>query len=279
MEKRTYGAILAESEKTFEEAGIEEYRADAWILFSYYFQMERAKFFLDRERVPEEETQVQAFGAAVKRRLCHVPVQYITGQQEFMGLTFQVTPDVLIPRQDTEVLVEQVLKYAQGKRVLDMCTGSGCIIISLSKLAGLGCAVGVDISPGALDVAEKNALSLGASVEFIQSDLFENVVGQYDIIVSNPPYIAEDEFGGLARIVREQEPVLALAGGGDGLDFYRRIAADAGDFLSSGGRLFLEIGCRQGESVQGLLREQVFTDVRVMKDLAGLDRVVSAVRV
>lgn len=278
MEGKTYREILAECEKIFERAGIEEYRADAWILFSHYFQMERAKYFMDRECVPAEDGIVQIFLEAVERRLHHVPVQYITGQQEFMGFPFRVTPDVLIPRQDTEVLVEQVLKCAQEKRVLDMCTGSGCIIISLSKMANLQYAVGVDVSTAALDVAKKNAQSLHASVDFVQSDLFENVSGQYDIIVSNPPYIAQGEFAVLTEEVREQEPMLALSGGTDGLDFYRRIAEDAGRFLSAQGQIFLEIGCGQGECVRGLLQEREFGDIKVIKDLAGLDRVVTAVK-
>ena len=278
MERKTYGEILTECEKTFEQAGIEEYQSDAWILFSHYFQMERAKYFLDRECVPTETGMIQEFLEAVEKRLHHVPVQYITGQQEFMGFPFRVSPEVLIPRLDTEVLVEKVLEYAEGKRVLDMCTGSGCIILSLAKLVSLQSAVGVDVSRAALDVAEKNAALLHASVDFLQSDLFENVVGEYDIIVSNPPYIAEEEFRTLTKEVREQEPMLALSGGVDGLDFYRRIAENAGRFLSSQGRIFLEIGCGQGTSVSGLLREQGFEDVKVIKDLAGLDRVITAVK-
>ncbi len=278
MVRKTYGEILAECENTFEWAGIEEYQSDAWILFSHYFQMNRAGYFMDRECMPADDGMVKGFLKAVERRLHHVPVQYITGQQEFMGFSFRVTPDVLIPRLDTEVLVEQALEYAAGKRVLDMCTGSGCIILSLSRLASLQYAVGVDISPAALDVARNNARSLHASVDFLQSDLFENISGQYDIIVSNPPYIAQEEFAVLTEEVRSQEPMLALSGGADGLDFYRRIARDAGRFLSPQGRIFLEIGCRQGESVSGLLREQEFGDVKVIKDLAGLDRVVTAVK-
>lgn len=278
MERKNYGEILAECEKTFEQAGIEEYQSDAWILFSHYFQMERAKYFLDRECVPTEAGMIQEFLEAVEKRLHHVPVQYITGQQEFMGFSFQVNPEVLIPRLDTEVLVENVLEYVEGKRVLDMCTGSGCIILSLAKLASLQHAVGVDISRAALDVAEKNAALLHASVDFLQSDLFENVVGEYDIIVSNPPYIAEEEFETLTKEVREQEPMLALSGGVDGLDFYRRIAEDAGVFLSPQGRIFLEIGCGQGAGVSRLLREQGFENIKVIKDLAGLDRVVAAVK-
>ncbi len=278
MERKTYGEILAECEKTFEQAGIEEYQSDAWILFSHYFQMERAKYFLDRECVPTEAGMIQEFQGAVEKRLHHVPVQYITGQQEFMGFPFQVNPEVLIPRLDTEVLVENVLEYAEGKRVLDMCTGSGCIILSLAGLRSVQCGVRLDISSGALDVAEKNAALLHASVDFLQSDLFENVVGEYDIIVSNPPYIAEEEFAALTKEVREQEPMLALSGGADGLDFYRRIAEDAGGFLSPRGRIFLEIGCGQGAGVSRLLREQGFEDVKVIKDLAGLDRVIAAVK-
>ncbi|MDE7300163.1 MAG: peptide chain release factor N(5)-glutamine methyltransferase, partial [Lachnospiraceae bacterium] len=205
----------------------------------------------------------------------HIPLQYLTGSQEFMGMEFQVTRDVLIPRQDTERLVEEVLRCCSGKRVLDVCTGSGCIIISLAKLAKLKEAAGCDLSEKALAVAGANAGKLGAQVRFFQSDMFSCVDGRYDIIVSNPPYIRSEDIDGLMPEVRCHEPRMALDGGEDGLSFYRLIAGQAGQFLVPDGRLYLEIGCDQAEAVSELLRQRGFRELMVVKDYAGLDRVVT----
>lgn len=191
---------------------------------------------------------------------------------------------MLIPRQDTEILVETVLEDLEpNMRVLDVCTGSGCILISLLKMLQDGRGqdtvkgVGVDISKEALEVAEKNARKHNTEAVFLQSDLFENVEGMYDIIVSNPPYIKTEEIEKLEDEVKLYDPMLALDGKEDGLYFYRKIIKESRKYLKKNGKLYFEIGHTQGEEVKTLMEEEGFSDVRVKKDLAGLDRVVYGV--
>ena len=197
-------------------------------------------------------------------------------EQYFCGLTFHVDSSVLIPRQDTETAVETALPYlTPDSRVLDLCTGSGCIIITLAKQAGLRDAAGSDISGKALAIAARNARELGCpDIRFIQSDLFEKITGRYDMIISNPPYIPSDVIGGLMQEVRDHEPHSALDGGADGLDFYREITAQAGAHLTPGGILLTEIGYDQGETAAALFEEAGFADVKAVRDLAGNNRVV-----
>jgi release factor glutamine methyltransferase len=195
-----------------------------------------------------------------------------------MGLEFDVSPHVLIPRQDTEILVEEALKLCEGKKVLDMCTGSGCIIISIAKLGKSAGVAAVDISAEALNVAKGNAAKNEVKVEFIESDLFEKVEGDYDIIVSNPPYIRTKVMEELMPEVKDHEPVIALDGSKDGLYFYRKITASLKQHLRSGGTILYEIGYDQGEAVRDILKQEGFTDILVKKDLSGLDRVVTARR-
>ena len=189
-----------------------------------------------------------------------------------MGLEFQVNENVLIPRQDTEILVEEVLKVCHGKTVLDLCTGTGCIIISLTKLGKVKEATASDISYKALEVARLNATNHKVSIE---SDLFEKIDGKYDIIVSNPPYITSKDMENLMPEVKDYEPRLALDGSEDGLLYYRRIVREARRHLKDNGMIFFEIGYNQGEEVQELLRKEGFVDISLYKDLAGLDRLVS----
>ena len=212
-----------------------------------------------------------------------MPLQHITGSQEFMGLSFQVNDKVLIPRQDTELLVEEVmLQLHDGMSILDVCTGSGCILLSLLQYSNNCKGLGLDISKEALLVAEQNKKNLGFSAKFLESNLFSALEtdealekwGKFDIIVSNPPYIESEVVGTLAEEVKDHEPVLALDGGKDGLDFYRKIAKEAGAYLNRGGMLFLEIGYNQGEAVTKLLKEYGFRDVQLKKDYGGLDRIV-----
>jgi release factor glutamine methyltransferase len=211
----------------------------------------------------------------IEKRRKHIPLQHILGYQEFMGLRFHVNNKVLIPRQDTEILVEEVLKNLLDKMsILDMCTGSGCVLISLLHYSNDCIGTGVDISDHALEIARTNALEHHVTAEFIQSNLFENVHGKYDIIVSNPPYIASHEIEGLMKEVRDFEPVLALDGKEDGLFFYREIINQAVNYLYSGASLFFEIGYNQGEEVSLLMKEAGFQEVEIVKDFAGLDRVV-----
>ena len=223
------------------------------------------------------------FRSMIDRRSARVPLQQILGSQEFMGLTFRVTPDVLIPRQDTETLVEQVLQEQKDPdiRLLDLCTGSGCIAISLAVKGGYESVTATDLSEEALKVAERNAKTHQKKIIFRQGDLFSALprteAGTFDIITSNPPYIPTAVIATLEPEVREHEPMMALDGTEDGLRFYRQIAQEAGTWLKPGGAIYLEIGYDQGEAVSGLLREAGFDKVRVVKDLPGKDRVVCGV--
>ena len=269
----TMEALLQQGVATLEQAEIMNAELDARYLLEHILQIRRVDFLLDRQREVSTEQQ-EAYMHKIDLRATHVPLQHILGNQEFMGYEFLVNEHVLIPRQDTEVLVETALPLVDGKRVLDLCTGSGCIIISLSKMGHLQQAVGVDLSEEALSVAKENARMLEADVTFLHSDLFEQVTSVYDVIVSNPPYIETETIAGLMEEVRDHEPRMALDGGRDGLDFYRRIVQDSVSYLADGGYLCFEIGCEQGQAVRTLLEEQGFTECRIVKDLAGLDRVV-----
>lgn len=254
---------------------INDAELDAWYLLSHVTGLTRADFFIKGDEMMSEE-QESRYEELLARRTSHEPLQYIIGTQEFMGLSFVVRDGVLIPRQETELLVEEALPLSEGKRVLDMCTGSGCIIVSIAKLANATQAVGVDISEQALDVAKENATRLDVQVEFVQSNLFEKVEGQFDVIVSNPPYIASNVIPELMPEVREYEPMLALDGKEDGLFFYRMIISQAKEHLVEGGTILFEIGHDQGEAVATLLEQAGYEDVVVKKDYAGLDRIVRA---
>lgn len=270
----TIGEAYHWAKQKLSAEGIADAPVDARLLLTKLSGLSTASLYFDAERALDDRL-CERYRSAVERRASHVPLQYITGEQEFMGLPFLVSPAVLIPRQDTECLVEGAMRHCSGRRVLDMCTGSGCIILSLAKLCGLSAAVGVDVSAEALAVAARNARALGVEVCLIQSDLFGQVAGTFDVIVSNPPYIRTGELAGLMPEVRDHEPRMALDGDADGLCFYRRIAGEAGGHLSDGGMLFLEIGCDQAEAVTGLLSENGFGEISVGRDYAGLDRVVS----
>jgi len=260
--------------KTLTEAGIEEAKSDTLLLLDAFCHVSRNDILIHGE-VQLEAEQVTAFEKALKKRCTRIPVQHITGVQNFMGLDFYVNEHVLIPRFDTEILVEEVMKELHdGFSVLDMCTGSGCILLSLLRYSNNCKGVGVDISEDALAVAQKNQERLGLEASFINSNLFEQVTGKYDIIVSNPPYIRSDVIPTLMEEVRLHEPILALDGTEDGLFFYRKIVEESPAYLNGGGMLFFEIGYDQGEAVKGLMQETGFKNVKVVKDFAGLDRVV-----
>ena len=272
----TYSELLAAGVKLLTEAGFEEARTDVRALMFHVCKMDFMSFLRDGNlSVPEEQEIL--FWELIARRRNHEPVQYITGEQEFCGLCFQVQPGVLIPRPETELLAEAVFTDAKGKRVLDMCTGSGCIAVTVAKLGSPAFMAASDYSADALAVARRNAALLEADVTFFQGDLFENVDGLYDIIVSNPPYIKSSVVDELMPEVRAYEPRLALDGTEDGLLFYRRIAAEAKDYLVPGGRLLFEIGHDQGETVPEILETEGYTSIEVRKDYAGLDRMVFAV--
>lgn len=247
---------------------------DAWLLLEYTAKIDRNYYFMHQF---EEISKILSdeYKILLVRRSEHVPLQYLTNEQEFMGFKFKVNENVLIPRQDTEILVDEAVNRLEpSMRVLDMCTGSGCIAVSLKRLVRDIEVTAADISSKALAVAIENAELNSADIEFIQSDLFENVRGKFDIIVSNPPYIPSETVDVLMEEVREHEPRLALDGMSDGLYFYRLIVRESTRFLEDKGFLLLEIGHDQREAVINIMKEAGFKAVTGIKDLAGLDRVV-----
>ena len=275
----THRQILSEATKCLSDAGIDEASTDSWALFEYVFQMNRTQYFM-RSNDLADEFVTEKFWELINRRAGHEPLQYITQKAYFMGLEFFVNPSVLIPRYDTEILVEETLKHiTEGCNILDVCTGSGCIAISLGIL-GKNCTIkGVDISKDALKVAETNKLlnkSVKAldNVTFLESDMFNNVTGQYDIIVSNPPYIRSGEVDVLMPEVVGHEPRIALDGMEDGLHFYRILASQSQKLLKDNGLLIMEIGYDQAEEVRLLLENNNYTDITVIRDFAGHNRVV-----
>jgi len=273
----TYKALYDKGKSILADARVAEAELDARLLLEAVCGTTRNDLLVhgDREETPDHE---ETYLGMIERRSHRVPLQYITGVQDFMGLEFTVNESVLIPRQDTEILVEEVMRELHdGMDILDMCTGSGCILISLLRYSNDCSGVGADISKEALDLAEANAQRLlgpQARAEFVQSDLFEAVRGSYDMIVSNPPYIPCKVIPTLMPEVREHEPLSALDGGPDGLLFYRRIVAECHGFLKPGGMLFFETGCDQAEAVRDIMAAEGFGNIQVVKDYAGLDRVV-----
>ena len=270
----TYREAIETGTRILQKENIADAKIDAWYLLQMACKVDRNFYYLHEEDELTAEQQSE-YESTVHKRAEHVPLQYIIGEQEFMGLKFKVNSNVLIPRQDTETLVEEALRVAKpGMRVLDLCTGSGCIIISLAKnVADISC-TGSDISKQALLVAKENAKANEVEVEWERSDLFENISGTFDLIVSNPPYIPTGEIPGLMPEVRDFEPVDALDGKEDGLYFYRIITEKSPEYLTSDGYLYFEIGYDQGEAGSAMMRQCGYTQVEVIKDLAGNDRVV-----
>lgn len=306
----TLTGLLKKGQKILAQAGIAEAGLDAWLLLEYTTGKSRAYYFAHGEECVTDET-ADWYLELISRRAEHIPLQHLTHQAFFMGYEFYVNENVLVPRQDTETLVESALECMKtvraensGKKphILDMCTGSGCILISLLKEIPDADGAGADLSEKALKVAMRNAQALEVAdrAEFVRSNLFsaeyftksgnpdtENDVKSaehknsngnhciaYDMIISNPPYIPTAEIEELMDEVRLHDPRMALDGMEDGLYFYRAITEQAGDYLAPGGWLLYEIGCSQGEDVAGLLRKEGFEDVEIRQDLAGLDRVV-----
>lgn len=270
----TFREAISFGEEKLNIAGIEDAKNDAWLLLTFVCKIDRTFYYVHMDDSMSVEQEAE-YESVLNKRAEHVPLQYITGEQEFMGLPFRVSDAVLIPRQDTETLVEEALKVIRpGMKVLDMCTGSGCILISILKNVVDVEGAGFDISKQAINVAKENAKLNNVTATFERSDLFEDVSDTYDVIVSNPPYIPTDVIGGLMPEVAVYEPIQALDGKEDGLHFYRRIIASASEYLKPEGMLLFEIGHDQGEAVSGLMTEAGFTGVRVVKDLAGNDRVV-----
>ncbi len=285
--------LLQVGETVLAKAGCWDSRIDAEIIMMHLLSIDRQQLFLKLPNLLDEKT-CEGYFALIDLRASGTPVQYITGEQDFMGITFRVNEHVLIPRQDTETLVEYVLEKGKelldhhkvgngGLQILDLCCGSGAIAVSLSKLLINAKVSALDISKEALAVAKENAASAGAgkSIKFIEGDLFSSLkkgIGKptYHMIVSNPPYIRSEVIPTLQREVAEHEPMLALDGGEDGLDFYRRIIEEAPQYLKKEGLLYLEIGHDQGAEVSQLAQNGgMFEEIQVIQDLAGKDRIVT----
>ena len=271
------------------ESGVPDAEWDAHLLLEHATGVSRAQFFAAQDRMLPEKT-AEEFLELVRRRAERIPLQHLTGAQEFCGIPFLVTDAVLCPRQETELLVELALgkirevkertdkagRTEESISVLDLCTGSGCILVSLLAACPELTGTGSDLSADALEVAKKNAERAGVSKRcgFVRSDLFEKTVGPFDLIVTNPPYIRSGDIPGLMAEVRDHEPRMALDGGADGLDFYRRITEGAARHLKEGGWLLAEIGFDQGEAVRSMFVEHQYKETQIRKDLSGLDRVV-----
>ena len=277
--KLTYRQMCHNGAAILADAGITDAEYDSFALLEYITGMDRTAYILNGSKsVPGDIAE--RYDAVIDRRSSHIPLQHITGQAWFYGRGFNVNSDVLVPRQDTEVLVSEALKVINAKdSVLDMCTGSGCIIITLALEKKLGRALGADISEAALKVASGNREKLGADdVTFVKSDIFSDINVNdeelFDVIVSNPPYIATGEIETLTEEVRIHDPYIALDGLEDGLHFYREITQQSMNYIKSGGWLLYEIGCTQAHDVSDIMSEYGYSNIKVIKDLAGLDRVV-----
>jgi release factor glutamine methyltransferase len=257
-------------------------RLDAEVLLMRFLGMDRLQLCMQPERELSEE-EAAGFARWVERRSLGEPVAYILGEKEFWSLRFEVGCEVLIPRPETECLIEEVLRFyrppGEGLRVLDIGTGSGAIGVVLARELPAARVVATDISPGALAVASRNAVAHGVAgrMEFVQGDLFAAVSGDLDLICSNPPYIAEDEYAILPAGIRNFEPRGALIAGPDGLDFHRRIIREGVHRLKTGGRIFLEIGEGQQGPIEAFFRDACdYDDISFRRDYGGIDRVASA---
>ena len=267
------GELLALNIMSEDEAAAEAKHALSWVI-----GCDISALYL-YGNTPVTDTELYRMDRLLEKRATGCPLAYIMGERWFMGLRFIVTPDVLIPRQETELLAETAIgmvRYMQCASVLDMCTGSGCVALSVAKYSRAR-VTAADISPAALEVAKKNAESLGVKAEFIESDLFSNINGSYDIITANPPYVSKEVYNTLMPEVRLFEPKGALISSDSGLAFYKRIARACKAHLNKGGSLLLEIGDEQGRDVKNILEENGFSDVSVRKDYSGNDRLASGV--
>lgn len=285
---RTYKDVLEDGIQLLETAAIEEARLDAWLLLEYTADITRAWYYAHMDDGLDAKTE-ERYRTLCTKRAQHIPLQHITGRAYFMGYEFCVDERVLVPRQDTEVLVEEAIsrmRNLEKPQILDMCTGSGCILLSLLLELPQALGTGVDVSEGALCVAKENRKRLGLEqrAELIQSDLFSadyfqknsgNDHMEYDMLISNPPYIRTEDIEGLMEEVRFHDPVLALDGKENGLYFYEKITEQAGTYLKPGGWLMYEIGCDQGMDVSEIMKKNGFEQIEIKKDLAGLDRVVT----
>ena len=274
-------ALLRKGKELLEVSGAKEISLDCQLFMMKATGLTKVELFTKSNYVLTENESCLYFNMVEKKKM-HMPTQYILGRCEFMGLVFLVNENVLIPRSDTEILVETVLRYAEKEdinSVIDIGTGSGCISVSLKKF-GIKDVSAVDISEEALAMAKHNAKENSADIKFIKSDLFKSVPEYvFDAVVSNPPYIERDVITELSEEVKGYEPVLALDGGIDGLDFYKKIIEQSKSYLRAGGRIFFEIGYNQSEALHKLMKASSFKEIETIKDLAGLDRVVTGIKV
>lgn len=274
---KTYKDALEYGKQRLLECKIEDAKLDAWLLLEHVSGISRSWYFVHEDDEISQE-DMEKYQRLIEQRGKHIPLQQLTKEAYFYGMKFFVNENVLIPRQDTEILVEQVLNLSKGRenlKLLDMCTGSGCILLALLANLKKASGTGVDLSEKALEVAQRNGEELGIEVSWVQSDLFDKVSGSYDIIVSNPPYIETSVIEGLMDEVKLYEPRMALDGTEDGLFFYREITMQAGKYLKNNGILAFEIGYNQGKAVSEFMKENGYKEVQVLQDLAGLDRVVT----
>ena len=278
----TVREALEKGKNLLSQAGIEEAALDARLLLEHVTGLDRGSLLFGwAKELPAG--QLQAYKVLLKRRAAREPLQHILGSVSFMGIDIACDGRALIPRQETELLAEQAILFSKKTEnagrltALDLCTGTGCIAVAMALLGRFKTVSASDVSEAALALASRNIAENGASVALYQGDLFDAVPDlKFDVIVSNPPYIAAGEINTLMPEVREHDPYMALDGGADGLDFYRRIAAEAPRHLEPGGRLLLEIGAEQAQAVSGLLAEKGFTDIRILQDYSGRDRIVTA---
>lgn len=278
----TIKEILDKGVELLRENHIQNPILDAQLILANLLKVDKLYIMTNIDQKISQDIEKNFINDILKRTK-NMPLQYIVGLQEFMGLTFNVNSNVLIPRPDTEILVEEVIKKIKPEKnydILDIGTGSGCISISLAKFIENCQIFSVDISSEALKIAKDNAKlnDVEDKIVFLNGDIFEPFISgeKFDIMVSNPPYIETDVIETLDANVRDYEPRLALDGGIDGMDYYRRIINQADKYLNSNGLIFFEIGFKQANSTINLLKENGFADINIAKDLAGLDRVISA---
>lgn len=277
----TYGELCREGCRVLQNAGIDDAKYDSLELLLFIFGMDRSRYLINAG-CQADSTKVSEYEEVIAKRASHIPLQHITGEAWFYGECFKINTAVLIPRQDTEILVDEALKHVDAEScVLDMCTGSGCILISLALKSRFKYGLGVDILSEALEIAEINAKNLKArNVFWQQSNLFENINKnhKFDVIVSNPPYIRTSQIKNLAEEVRLHDPFIALDGKADGLHFYREITTKSSQYLNDGGWLIYEIGWDQADDVKSIMIEGGYKEIQIIKDLAGLDRVAAGHR-
>ena len=270
--------ILNEGVEILKQANIEDPILKSRILLSYILKKEK-EYLITHDEDELSDEIYKDFIEKIKRLKNNEPIQYVINKQEFMGIELYVNNDVLIPQPDTEILVEEIISLTKNKtknlKILDLCTGSGAIVISLGKILKKCELFASDISPKALNIAQQNSIKNNTQIVFIESNLFENISEQFDIIVSNPPYIETETINTLSKEVR-YEPLIALDGGKDGLEFYRKIITNAKKYLKENGYLALEIGYNQREKVEKILINNKYKNIYSKKDLSGNDRIVIA---